>query len=64
MVRKPIYFVKKAIEAEALLIWAKELALFISDCIFNATVIFFAGRDQRGLSKLLHQKTNAFQGPT
>ena len=39
MVRKQINFMKKAVEAEALLIVEKELARFISDCIYNANVI-------------------------
>ncbi len=42
---------KKTIEADALFIVENKLALFISDCIYNVTVISSAGRDLRGLIK-------------
>jgi hypothetical protein len=59
-----IYFMKKAIEAEALLIFENELALSIRNWKYKATLRSSAGRGLRGLIKEPHQKTNVFQGPT
>ncbi len=64
MICKQSYCVENKIEVEALFIVEKELALFISDYIYKATVISSAGRELRGLSRLRDHTTNAFQDPT
>ena len=62
--KKYIFYGKKAIDAEALLIVENELALFTSDCKYNATVMSLTRRGPWGLSTEPHHKTKAFQGLT